>query len=161
MKSKILLFGLVISFLFSLNACKSKESAYKSAYEAAKERDMNETTSTTTTVEEVTPVQKAKPATTSSAVTQKEKVTAVDFSDMKTFSVVVGSFMNRTNASSLKESLESIGYKAFLAQNERGMFRVIVATFDSKPEAAEQRDQIKARFYPDRFQDAWILEQTN
>ena len=160
MKSKIFLFGLVVSFLFTMNACKSKESAYKAAYEAAKEREIVEVE--TIDVEEVTPVEKSRPTTTTtSTVTQKEKVTPVDYSGMKKFSVVVGSFMNKTNASSLKENMEDLGYKAFLAQNEREMFRVIIATFDTKSEAADLRDQIKKQFYPDRFQDAWILEQDN
>jgi Sporulation related domain. len=159
MKSKFILFGLVLSFLVSLSACKSKESAYKAAYEAAKEKEM--VVEEKAVVEEVTPVEKPRPTSVSSAVTQVEKVTPVDYSGMKQFSVVVGSFTNRTNATSLKESMESIGYKAFLAQNERGMFRVIVATFDNKTDAATMRDQLKTRFYPDRFQDAWILEQSN
>ncbi|MDL2322811.1 SPOR domain-containing protein [Bacteroidales bacterium OttesenSCG-928-A17] len=94
-------------------------------------------------------------------ITQKEKVTPVDYSGMKKFSVVVGSFLNRTNATSLKERMETQGYKAFLAQNERGMYRVIIATFDNKADAADLRDQVKKRYYPNEFQDSWILEQEN
>ena len=158
MNSKFFLFGLVLTLLFSLNACKSKESAYKAAYEAAKEKEMVEET---VIVEEVTPVEKSRPTTTTSAVTQKEKVTPVDYNGMKKFSVVVGSFLNRTNATSLKESMDKAGYNAFLAQNERGMYRVIIATFDNKSDAANLRDEVKKKYYPDRFQDSWILEQAN
>jgi Sporulation related domain. len=157
MKSKFLLLGLVLTLLFSLNACKSKESAYKAAYEAAKEKETVEVI----VVEEVTPVEKSRPTTTSSAVTQKEKVTPVDYNGMKNFNVVVGSFVNRTNATSLKENMTKAGYNAFLAQNEKGMYRVIIATFDNKSDAANLRDEVKKKYYPNQFQDAWILEQTN
>ena len=160
MKSKLVLFGLVISMLFSLNACKSsKQSAYKAAYDAAKEREMIDPTASSD-MEEVTPVVKTPASTvTTPTVTQREKVTPIDYSGIKRFSVVVGSFTVKTNASSLKERMSGLGYNAFLAQNERQMYRVIIATFDDKSEAAELRDKIKTQYYPDQFQDSWILEQ--
>jgi cell division septation protein DedD len=148
MKSQICLFGLVLCVLFTLGSCKSKESAYKTAYEAAKEKETQETT-----VSEVTPVNKPK---TSSIDSQREKVTAIDGS-IRQFSVVIGSFLNKTNATALKEKMEKQGFKAFLAQNEKGMYRVIVATYDEKPSAAAERTRVKEKYYPD-FQDAWILE---
>ncbi len=156
MKSKIWLFGLALTLLFSLGACKSKESAYKSAYEKAKEKEMAEEKP----VSEVTPV--SKPATTSSnsyssATVQKEKVTTIDGSGLKQFSVVIGSFMNKTNATSLKERMQKQGYSVTIAQNEKQMYRVIVATFDSKSDAAQEREAVKAKYSPD-FQDAWLLE---
>jgi cell division protein FtsN len=153
MKSKIILFGLVMSLLFSLDSCKSKESAYKAAYEAAKEREVNTPT-------EVTPVEKAPTAvSTSTATVQKEKVTAID-GTLQQFSVVVGSFTNRTNAVNLKERMDKDGYKSVLAQNENGMYRVIVATFTDKSSAAQERDRIKAKYINanPNFQDAWLLE---
>ena len=153
MKSKIWVFGLVLTFLFSLSACKSKESAYKAAYEAAKEKEMEESH-----VDEVTPVEKSRPTTADAVSVQKEKVTSVDGSGIKRFSVVIGSFMNRTNAVSLKDRMIGQGYDAFLAQNERQMYRVIIATFDEKSSASSERSDIKEKYYPD-FQDAWILEQ--
>lgn len=152
MKSKFILAALTFAVLLSMSACKSKESAYKAAYEAAKEREM-------TTVEETTPVEKPTLTTTAPIISQKEKVTPIDYNGIKQFSVVVGSFVNRTNATSLKSDMDKMGYNAFLAQNERQMYRVIIATFDEKSDAAKLRDQIKSQFYPDKFQDAWILEQ--
>ena len=146
-----LLFSLAFALFFSLNACKSKQSNYKAAYEAAKARE-----STDNVVEETTPV--TKPASTSSTATvQKEKVTAVDGAGIQQFSVVIGSFINKTNAVSLKERMSKQGFQAFLAQNERGMYRVIVATFSDKASAVTERDRVKNKYYPD-FQDAWILD---
>ncbi len=161
MKSKVWLFGLVLTLLFSLGSCKSKESAYKAAYEKAKEKEMQDQQAST--VEEVTPVSKPRattttPASNSSATVQKEKVTTIEGSGLKQYSVVIGSFMNKTNATSLKERMQAQGYKVIIAQNEQQMYRVIVATFDNKSDAATARDAIKAKYNPD-FQDSWLLEQ--
>jgi len=153
MKSRnYLLWSLALAFLFSLNACKPKESAYKAAYDAAKAKE-----STENVVEETTPVTKPASNAVSNATVQKEKVTAIDGAGIQQFSVVIGSFLNKTNALSLKERMSNQGFQAFLAQNERGMFRVIVATFNDKASAAAERDSVKSKYYPD-FQDAWILD---
>ena len=53
--------------------------------------------------------------------------------------------------------MQNAGYKAILAQNEEGMLRVIVSSFDEKADAADSRDAIKAKYAPN-FQDAWLLE---
>ena len=152
MKSKnYLLWGLALALLFSFDSCKPKESAYKAAYEAAKAREMENSQ-----VEEVTPV--TKPTYNSSIDdVQKEKVTTVDGAGIQRFSVVIGSFMNKTNAESLKARMANQGFRSFLAQNERGMYRVIVATYSDKASAASERERVKNKYYPD-FQDAWILD---
>ena len=154
MKSQnYLLWGLALVLLFTLNSCKSKESAYKAAYEAAKAREVQDTY-----VVETTPVSKPSTSYTYDAV-QKEKVTVIDGASMRQYSVVIGSFQNRTNAVSLKDRMINQGYNAFLAQNDRGMYRVIIATFNDRASAAAERDRFKNR-YPDNqdFQGAWILD---
>ena len=153
MKSRIyLLWGLALVVLLSFNACKSKESAYKTAYEAAKAKEIRDNQ----TVEETTPV--TKPTyNTSTASVQKEKVTVIDGATIKQFSVVIGSFLIKTNAVSLRDKMANQGFKAFLAQNERGMYRVIVASFSDKASAVAERERVKEKYYPD-FQDAWILD---
>jgi cell division protein FtsN len=153
MKSKsYLLWGLALAMLFSFNACKPKQSAYKAAYEAAKAKEVQDNN----TVEETTPV--TKPSyNASSATVQKEKVTAVDGAGIRQFSVVIGSFLNKTNAVSLKERMANQGFNSFLAQNSKGMYRVIVATFGDKSSAVSERERVKDKYYPD-FQDAWILD---
>jgi len=153
MKSRIyLLWGLALVVLLSFNACKSKESAYKTAYEAAKAKEIRDNQ----TVEETTPV--TKPTyNTSTASVQKEKVTVIDGATIKQFSVVIGSFLIKTNAVSLRDKMANQGFKAFLAQNERGMYRVIVASYGDKASAVAERERVKEKYYPD-FQDAWILD---
>jgi cell division protein FtsN len=156
MKSKIYLFGLLFTLLFSLNACKPKQSAYKAAYDAAKAKELQETKKAPAPVEEITPVR--KPVVVATEDFQKEKVTVVEGNSIHRYNVVVGSFINHTNAKSLKERMERQGYKSVLAQNEKGMYRVIVASFDERSQAVAERDDIKERFAPEFF-DAWLLEQ--
>jgi len=155
MKSRnYLLWGLALTLLFSLDSCKPKESAYKAAYEAARAREIEETR-----IDEVTPVSKPSTvSTTAPDAVQKEKVTVVDVGvGIKQFSVVVGSYINKTNAEAEKEKMAKQGFQSFLAQNERGMYRVIVATFSDKADAVAERERVKSRYYPE-FQDAWILD---
>ena len=151
MKSKFLLWGFAFALLFTLGSCKSKESAYKSVYEKAQQKQ----------IDAVTPAPAPKPApapSTDDVTVRKEKVTAIEGSGLKRFNVVVGSFINKTNASSLKERMQDQGYQAILAQNQQDMYRVIIASFDDRASAAAERDKLKYEYYPD-FQDVWILEQ--
>ena len=153
---KIWLFGAAIAMVVSFGSCKPKQSAYKAAYEQAKEKEI--TTAPAQVEEEViAPVSKPR---TSSAAVRQERVTAVtgeDANGLRRYSVVIGSFKNKTNAYALKERMQNAGYKAILAQNEEGMLRVIVSSFDEKADAADSRDAIKAKYAPN-FQDAWLLE---
>ncbi len=158
--NKIWLFGASLCMILALGSCKPKQSAYKAAYEQAKEKETTapvEAIEEQETVEEVAPVSKPR---VSSVTTRTEKINAAqgeDASRLKRFSVVVGSFKNKTNAYSLKERMQNDGYNAVLGENEQGMLRVIVASFDNKADAAESRNAIKAKYAPN-FQDAWILE---
>ena len=135
-------------------SCKSKQSAYKAAYEQAKEREIT----THEPEEEIAPVSKSKTA----GETRQEKITPVEGEDgdaIKLFSVVIGSFKNLTNANSLKERMQNEGYTPVLGENEYGMMRVIVTSFETKAEAEKSRDAIRAKYAPN-FQDAWVLERT-
>ena len=147
MKSKILLCGFAFTLLFTLGSCKSKESAYKSVYERAQQRQVEENVSY-----EPTPTPPAN------VTVQKERVITIEGSGLKRYNIVVGSFINKTNASSLKEIMQGQGFQSILVQNQQDMYRVIVASFDDKFSAASARETLKHQYYPD-FQDAWILEQ--
>ena len=153
MKSKFLLWGFAFTLLFTLGSCKSKESAYKAAYEKAKQKEMQES-SYEVFVDEVAPV---APTTPNYSV-QKERITMIEGTGLNRYSVVVGSFISKTNASSLKERMQNLGYSSILAQNQQDMYRVILSSYENRYDAAAARDALKAKFYPD-FQDAWLLEQ--
>lgn len=154
MKTKIFLLGLVTVFALSFSACKSKQSQYQNVYAQAQQKAIEEQKEES--MQEMVPVEKPKPILNDTF--QVEKVTSVDGNGIKEFSVVIGSFVNKTNAESLKERMIAQGYKVVLAQNERDMYRVIIATFDDKSDAIYERDRVKARYAPE-FNDAWLLQQ--
>jgi len=156
---KLLFFIAVICLVFGLSSCKAKSSGYRQAYEQARasevayvDEDEDEEeidTSETLTTEQV-----------SYESVKQERVRPMsgeDVSNLKRYSVVIGSFKNRTNAYALKERMIEEGYRPVVAENELGMLRVIVTSFDSKSDAARSRDQIKSKYRPN-FQDAWLLE---
>jgi cell division protein FtsN len=152
----------------SMTSCKSSESAYKKAYEKAKQYDtqtaQQQTTTQPATYEEpavVAPVQ-TKPANEVRRVdnydnvsVRSERVAVVNGNGLKAYSVVVGSFGLQSNAEGLQQRLKNAGYDAQIVKNEdRNMFRVVAATFDSKADAARCRDQFREQ---EAYKDAWLL----
>lgn len=156
---KTLIIALTLSTVLLSSSCKSKESAYRKAYEQAKQREIaaQSNTNYNTTIDE----EQAKKA--SNVSVRKEKLTTLPEENkdhLKQYSVVIGSFQNPTNAKDLKNRMIAKGYNAVLAKNEMGMLRVIVSSFDTKEAAVASREAIKAAFAP-QFSDAWLLEKTN
>ncbi len=149
-------------------SCKPKQSAYKQVYEAAKEREMQQTASQPTTV-----VKDASPLPPVEVSVRKEKVEAVyptDAAGLRKYSVVIASLSVKLNAESLKGRMENEGHSVILAQNQQGMYRVIVASYNDRAQAAAKRDEIYRtysakgdteylrRTYGVPFNDLWILE---
>ena len=155
---KKVLFGLV-SLLVVMSSCKTKESAYKQAYEAAKAQETAQVQVNAPVA--VTPVATAPAADDYDATpVRQEQVAAVSVSgELKAYSVVCGSFSLQANAQNLKDYLVGEGYKAGIVKNvEKNMFRVIIGSYDTKVEAAQARESFKVK-YPSRvdFQGSWIL----
>jgi cell division protein FtsN len=161
-KYLVLAFGLCVTMAFT--TCKSSESAYKKAYEKAKQQELAQAPAEEAI--EVAPVQTAPvqsaPAAATSAVVREEKVTVVSGNALKDFSVVCGSFGSQVNANNLKSELDAAGYSAVVAYNaSNNMYRVIVSTHPTREAAAQARETFKARYanntaHPD-FQKAWLL----
>lgn len=154
---KIVIACSVLTLAFGLGSCRSKKSAYRQAYEQAKQREI-------ATQDDARSIAYEGATSTASSAqpisVRKEKISTIEgenSSNLKRFSVVIGSFQNPTNARALKDRMVSKGYNAVLAKNEYGMLRVIVSSFNTREEAAASRDAVKARFSPD-FKDAWLLE---
>ena len=150
-KTGLLGMALCLVLVFG-TSCKSKQSAYRAAYEQAQARTMEEPAD----YDDFTPV--SKPIETTE--TRQERITPIageNAAGIRLYSVVVGSFRNRTNAYSLKERMEYEGYLPILAENEQGMLRVILTSHDNRSDAERSRDAVRSRYYPN-FQDAWILE---
>lgn len=146
----------------AFTGCKSSESAYKKAYEKAKAQQTVQQQPTVTEEPETnvvtplaqTPVTETKVVDNNDNIqVRQEKVSLVDGSGLKAYSVVVGSFGVKANADGLQQRLKDAGYAAQVVKNvDRNMYRVVASTFDSKVDAAASRDQLRSQ-YP----DAWLL----
>ena len=155
-KYTLLCVGLCAAMAFT--SCKSSESAYKKAYEKAKQAEPAAQPQTEA-APVVAPVE-AKPAdegrvydNLDNVSVRQENVSLISGSGLKAYSVVVGAFGLRANAEGLQQRLKNRGYNAQLGFNsQKNMYRVIIATFNSKAEAAQMRDQIRGE-----FGDAWLL----
>lgn len=148
----------------ALTGCKSSESAYKKVYEKAKAQEESEAEDVEETeVTIVAPVEE-RPAddvqivdNTDNVQVRQENVSLVDGSGLRNFSVVVGSYSLRANADGEQQRLKDQGYDAQLVRNESAnTFRVVASTFDTKAEAIQSRNELRAK-YP----DAWLLYNTN
>ncbi len=162
-KTTLLCVGICAALAFT--SCKSSESAYKRAYEKAKQYDTSAQQApqvapqTTEEVAVVAPVE-AKPANETRVVdnldnvsVRQESVTLVSGSGLKDFSVIVGSFGLISNAEGLQQRLKAAGYDAQIVKNEdKNMYRVVASSFAGKADAVNSRDQLRAT-YP----DAWLL----
>ena len=148
--------------VFMMSSCKSKESAYKKAYEKAKAQQTATTPATTTTPvqQQVTP-QTVTPVTTtpvtdySNVAVRNENVAFVEGSPLKQYGVVVASVTIKSNGVALMQKLASQGYNSCVAQaqvNGQTFYRVVACSYDTKPEAAQKRAQLEGQ-YP----GAWLL----
>lgn len=159
---KLVVLGMGVCMVLAFTSCKSSESAYKKAYEKAKQQELAEPQVTAPV--DVTPVVTTPTTKTTTANTgvRQERVTVVSGSpdSLKDFSVVCGSFSLKANAEGLKEFLDAEGYNtSTIAFNaEKSMYRVIVNSFSDKASAVDAREAFKAK-YPNRtdFQGVWIL----
>jgi Uncharacterized protein conserved in bacteria len=169
--NKYLGFGLALSLLVAFGSCKPKQSAYKSVYEAAKERELEENRTQAATPS--TPTYPAYTSNVENEPVRTEKITPVyeaDAAGLRAYSVVIASLSVKPNAEALKARMEQEGYKVILAQNPQGMYRVIIGSFDDKASAVNERNAIRDRYlsmgssddlrrtYGIPFDDLWILQ---
>ena len=162
---KIVVLGMGLCVALAFSSCKSSESAYKKAYEKAKQQELAEASAATEAPVEAPAVETAPaPApVVSTAPVREEKVELVSGEGLRAYSVVCGSFGVKSNADGLKAQMDNEGYNAKVVYNaQNNMYRVIVESFDTRSEAARARDAFKAK-YPNRkdFQGAWLLYRVN
>ena len=158
-KYTLICIGLCAAMAFT--SCKSSESAYKKAYEKAKQYDTQTAQQEAAQPQEavVAPVE-AKPVDQARVVdnldnisVRQESVQLIHGNGLNAFSVVVGSFGLLSNAESLYQRLKDAGYDAQVVKNEdRNMFRVVASSFAEKSSAVSSRDELR-NTYP----DAWLL----
>ena len=149
---KYMILGASLCIAVAFTGCKSSESAYRKMYEKAQAQDNNNQSQGAENVE--------KPATETTVVdnadnvpVRQESLSVVSGDGLKNFSVIVGSYSVRANAEGMQTTLKSKGYAAQIAYNSsNSMYRVVVATYDSKTDAIRSRNELRAQ-YP----DAWLL----
>lgn len=165
---KMVVLGMGLCLALAFTSCKSSESAYKKAYEKAKEQELAEASAAAqeTQVEApvvapvvAAPVTPAQAAPVNVGTVREESVQLVSGDGLKPYGVVCGSFGVKANADGLKSRLDNEGYNAkvvFVPANN--MYRVVVASFDSRIEAAQARDAFKAKYSNNtEFQKSWLL----
>jgi cell division protein FtsN len=156
---KTVILGMGLCAVLAMTSCKTKESAYKKAYEKAKQQELAETNTAAEAVEAVPVVATPVASTPSNASFREERVELVSGSDLKAYSVVCGSFGVKANAEGLKDRLDAEGYNAKVVYaSEKNMYRVVAASYDDRAQAAQARDEFKARHADNAdFQKSWLL----
>lgn len=156
---KFVVLGLGVGMAFAITSCKSSESAYKKAYEKARQQQTVAVEQEPQAPVEVTPTTPVTttPVTPSTDVNsvpvRTENVTLVSGAGLKAYSVVCGSFSLKANAEGLQRTLTNAGYTAQIAYNDGNkMYRVVASTFDDKALAVQSRTVLR-NTYP----DAWLL----
>lgn len=163
---KFFVMGAALCMVFAMTSCKSKESAYKKAYDkaqAAQYNNANATTTPATTVVATTPVTATTtPATTvtpaqetNNVPVRTELVELVSGQPLKAYSVVVSSFSVPANATALYNKLTQAGYAARVVKapvNGTDMYRVVASSFDTKADAVSSRATLESQ-----YQGAWLL----
>ena len=145
--------GIVLAF----SSCKSKESAYRQAYDKAKAQEAAITTENNVYEDtpEVTPFVDTPYIDNTGSQDQnydnvpvrQEDVSVVGGGALKAYSVVVGSFSVKSNAVGLVSRLRQSGYNS-----ARNMYRVVATTYNDKGSAVQSRTKLRGE-----FPDAWLL----
>ena len=160
---KLVVLGMSLCVALAFTSCKSSESAYKKAYEKAKQQELAEApvAAEAPAAAPVVAAPVAAAPTTPVAVgtVREERVQLVSGEGLKAYSVVCGSFGVKANADGLKARLDDAGYNAKVVYNaEKNMYRVVVASYDDRVQAAQARDNFKAKYSNNaEFQKSWLL----
>ena len=158
---KLFVIAIAASLAFSFTSCKSsKDSAYKTAYDEARQAELAEGSGQQSEAVEIAPVAQAeKTEVDTSYRTEKVVLSSGAEGSLKAFSVVCGSYSRKEGAENIRQSLVGEGYNAIVVQNpETGLYRVVCASCDTKEEAAVARDKFKAAHAGNSdYQKAWLL----
>jgi cell division septation protein DedD len=153
----------LIALVLLGTSCRPRQSAYRQVYEAAREREMQQTTQPVI-------VHDLPAAEVSIRQERIDPVVPADAPNLLRFNVVVGSFSVRLNAEALQRRLQADGHQVIIARNEHGMFRVIVGSFDDRATAEAHRTALHRQYsvlgtpdflrntYGIPFNDLWILD---
>ncbi|MBO7239913.1 MAG: SPOR domain-containing protein [Bacteroidaceae bacterium] len=160
---KLFVVAIAACVAFSFTSCKSsKDSAYKTAYDEARQAELAEGNGQESEAVDIAPV-----ASSTNSVkdvdttyrTEKVVLSSGAAGSLKAFSVVCGSYSRKEGAENIRQSLVDEGYNAIVVQNpSTGLYRVVCASCDTKEEAAVARDKFKADHPRNNdYQKAWLL----
>lgn len=167
-KNLVLALGFCTVALFT--SCKSRESAYRQAWEQAMAQDktqQNEQQVTTDNNEEKETVETPVTTTTTTTTITPDhsdvreingNMSVVSGNPLKLYSVVVGSFVTQANAEGLKTRLQQEGYDSRVIKTDEtikgvtGWYRVIASSYDDKASAVQSR-----RSLSQKYAGAWLL----
>lgn len=141
----------------SFTSCKSQKTLSEAATVAEPSAEVQEIEAP---IKYTTTTKRTKP--TVMAGDRQEKVKIVNTADnglLKDYNVIVGSFGSKENAENMKNKMIGRGYKAFLVQNESGMYRVVAGGYDSRSDATSVRDDIRSTYSTEQgtCAEAWLL----
>ncbi|NDW18621.1 SPOR domain-containing protein [Dysgonomonas sp. 216] len=171
--NKLFKLGLGLVIVAGLASCKAKQSEYQNVYQAAQEARAENNNTAVVSNPSTYPVITTPSNNYGDEKVRVEKVSVVNQADaagLRAYSVVVASLAVKPGAEALKAKLEAEGNRVILVQNEQGMYRVIMASFDDKGSAVEKRNEIRStyeakgatdylrRTYGIPFDDLWILQ---
>jgi cell division protein FtsN len=159
---KLFVIAIAACVAFSFTSCKSsKDSAYKTAYDEARQAELAEGNGQQSEAVEIAPVSSANAKSDVDTTYRTEKVVLSSGAEgsLKAFSVVCGSYSRKEGAENIRQSLVDEGYSAIVVQNpSTGLYRVVCASCDTKEEAALARDKFKAEHPRNSdYQKAWLL----
>ena len=155
---RVILYLFVIAGVAAIFSCKPNYEATKAAYERAMAAAVDKPTITADTptddaITEIQPIVKR----TTVARERSESVRPIDDSIINRYSVVVGTFKQKTNACGMRDRLIADGYPALVAQNAQGIYRVIACSYDDRTEAEEARKELMNHYEESYIQDPWLL----
>jgi len=145
--------------MLATSACKTKQKIAEIPAGANIEATTPKTVVTppATTYNEPAATEEAKEEVKENEVTRNENFSLVDGDKdalKYKYYVVVGSFTKQTNAKGLQSTLITEGNKAIIVVNEKGMYRVLISSFNDYNLA-----HARIRAIANRFPDAWVLVQ--
>lgn len=166
MRINILLSALLLTAAFTVTSCKSHKTVTESNSTVVDPSEVTEVTynapltTTTPATSTVTP-------TTAPAIkyndteARTEQITSTEGGTLQAYSVVVGAFGQKANATNYRSTMTNRGYSAFLVQNAKGLWRVVAYTTDNYNTALTKRNEIRQNYATDdkgTAPAAWILK---
>lgn len=153
-------FSFFIIALVAMSSCKSKQlvTEISSAHEPAQDAvqsDAYESQTVTPIVEFPEAVARVEEENTRSEAFRLAAGETNAAAMSKKYHVQVGAFRNHNNAKALRDKLAAEGNSPMMVENNQGMLRVIIASFDEYKDARAKINQINRT-----FPDAWILVQS-